>query len=151
MRDRLDDLLDDALADYVAEPRRGLEYRVLHRVRSAGKRPRFAIPAFAFVLMAYFAVITRQEKAPIAIVAIPTEVKSGTQPVAKPVIRRQRRVSLPKKEVFPSPTGLTDGERALLALVKHHPETAFEVGKTNLELIEIQPLEIRPLQTERGQ
>jgi hypothetical protein len=152
MRDRLDEVLDEALAGYVAEPRAGLERRVLHRMRTKGKQAWFVVPVFAVAVVVCLFVMMRQERVPVVVVP---EVRVGISKVAAtPVVVKRvvrRRVALPRRDVFPSPTGLTDGERALLALMQRHPEMALEVSKTKLGLIEIQPIEILPLQAEIDQ
>ena len=87
-------------------------------------------------------------------VAVSKSKAEAPKVAAVPVVVKRvvlRRVASPRKDVFPSRTGLTDGERALLMLMQRHPETALEVSKANLGLIEIQPIEIRPLQAEIDQ
>ena len=164
MRDRLDELLDEALASYVGEPRAGLERRVLrrvlHGVRSAEKRFWLWTPVFSAAVLACLFVVsyvgTRREQIPVVVGPVPIRQEvheaKAEAPVAEKRVVRPRRAVLRKKDVFPSPTGLTEGERALLMLTQRHPETALKVvSKSSLEPIEIQLLEIRPIQTDSGQ
>jgi hypothetical protein len=142
MKDRLDELLAEALVGYVPESRAGLERRILLRVRFAGIWPRFIWPLVAAAAMVICLVVPRQERVPtplpVAVAAVRVEVGLATQPVRKPVM--VRRVGLPKRATFPSPTGLTDGERALLRLMQQHPDLALEVSKFNAGLLDIRPL-----------
>ncbi len=132
MRDRVDELLDEALAGYVAEPRAGLERRVLHRVRSARKRFWLWIPVFAVAMLACLYVVTRRDRVPVVVVPIPIRHEVIAEaPVAAKHVVRPLRAGLPKKDVFPSQTGLTEGERALLMLMQRHPETALKAASTS--------------------
>jgi len=155
MRDRLDELVDEALKEYAGEPRVGLERRVLHRVRTEGGR-RWLVwaPLFAAVALVCAVVFVRPGRVPVEVRRVEAHVvKSADEKAAsiKPAKTVRRRVVLPKQEMFPAPSPLSSEERALLALAKWHPETAGEVSQTGLEPIEIQLLEIKPLQIESGQ
>jgi hypothetical protein len=58
---------------------------------------------------------------------------------------------LPKLEQFPAPTPMTAEERALLAFVEQHPAEARQVFadlQKSDEPIEIQPIQIPPLQSD---
>jgi hypothetical protein len=164
MRDPVDELLDRAIAEYLEAPRPGLEQRVLRRVRSEGRTlmPVWALAAVVSVCLLAF-VLTRTDR-------VPETVHSGTQmPPAlhmaqaaqSPQVHRVQKAAravlppaLPKRATFPTPTPLSDGERALLSLSKRHPEMAAAVAtrlNKTLEQLEIEPLEIRPLITEGGQ
>jgi hypothetical protein len=137
-----------------------LEQRVLHRVRSEGKRFWLWVPVFAAAMVALF-LVTPGEQVLVPMVDRPAavrqepgpreEVRAAVPVVKERVVRRRGMVS-PKKDVFPSPMGLTEGERALLRLMQQHPEAAFmAVSKSSLEPIEIPLLEICPIEAESGQ
>lgn len=147
-RDEFDDLLDSALASYgAAEPRPGLERRVLNTVLAAPKPFRFprwiyAIPVLAPVL---FLLIDRKES------PRPTPPATATQTVTTPEIKRAadtparrkhiRARSAPRPNAFPSPSPLTREERAALQLLARAPEQAagFAFDTT------IQPIRVEPL------
>jgi hypothetical protein len=70
-------------------------------------------------------------------------------------LRVARREPLPKLEQFPTPVPLTAEERALIAFVTRYPkeaQQAFEdLRKRSEEPIEIQPIQIPPLEDSGGQ
>ncbi len=165
--DELDRRIDSALAGYSdAEPLAGLEERVLRRVRLATRR-RMLGWAAAFAVAAALVVTAIVVRAPhhsdpptyrvgIPAVMRPAPVVEKPRVVAvrrsKPRAVRARR--LPKLEQFPAPTPLTGEERALRAFVEQHPAEArqvfAELQKSN-EPIEIQPIQISPLQSDGAQ
>jgi hypothetical protein len=154
MKDRIDELLDSAIATYVESPRPGLELRVMKRVRAKKRSWHFLLPVLAAATLACVAFFF-----PRTYTAPTLEFHSTTQP--PPVIERsfarqiRKRTVLPRQSTFPMATPLTEGERALLALAQIHPDTATVVAenlkKANSDLPEIEPLEIAPLRTETGQ
>jgi len=159
--DELDRVIDGALAGYsVAEPLAGLEERVLNRVRVAARSKQltwaFAFLAVTAVVVAVIAVRTPRQPASkgndITRVITPAPVPAVEKARAVPKQHRQRL--LPKQEQFPSPTPMTSEERALLAFVSQHPAEAqqvfAELQKSN-EPVEIQPIQIPPLQTDVAQ
>jgi hypothetical protein len=156
-----DELLTRALASYAAEPRSGLEQRVLHHVRLVAHRPRPArlLWAFAVVVLAcaLFLVLTRSAQKPEMARSVTRAPNPSPLAAAAPEVRPTPRPparSLPRQTVFPVPVPLTEGERALIALVQRHPGIVAEAAnreKRNAEAIEIEPLEIRPLRTESSQ
>ena len=159
--DELDKILDGALSSYSREePRPGLENRVLSRIRAARERRRFewlrwaiAIPALACFLLAVTFWSTRPS---ISKPAQPAQAIGQTGPIAKaaPIApvrgkvkvkgRRARRMSLPKREEFPTPEPLTDEERELMAFVKLAPDKAREFALDS-HTSDVQPLQIKEI------
>jgi len=165
-RDNLDRLIDSALASYSdAGPLAGLEQRVLNRVRVARARRRLFAWGLGFAVAASVAVVgivIRTEPRPVAKPAEVARVTNAGPPATptrpEPRIRRPTRAkrpkALPKLEQFPAPAPLTAEERALLALVEHHPEEAqlfADLQKRAEEPIEIQPIHIAPLRDDGAQ
>jgi hypothetical protein len=148
MKDRIDELLDSALATYVESPRPGLELRVMHRLRAKRRTWHFLLPVLAAATLACVAFFF-----PRTYTAPTLEFRSTTQP--PPPIERsfarqiRKKTVVPRQSTFPKATPLTEGERALLALAQRHPDTAAVVAanlkKANSDLPEIEPLEIAPL------
>jgi hypothetical protein len=172
-RDELDDLIDGALPEYSsAGPMDGLEDRVLYRVQAAGAARRspwpyrlwFAIPALAALLFAGIAlrmgwnpqsrVMDATRKAEVSVPSSPTPPQPSLAPATRVVMPEPKTParSLPKEEFFPTPTPLTDEERALVAWVGRAPieaEQAFaDLQKRIAEPITIQPIQIPPLQSD---
>ncbi len=172
-RDELDDLIDGVLPGYSsAEPLEGLEARVLHRVQAAGAARRspwfcrlgLAIPALAALLLAGIALrmgwnsqsraTNVTQKAAVSVPASLTPLQPSPAPAIQ-VVEPKHSVpvrSLPKEEQFPTPVPITDEERALVAWVGRAPleaEQAFaDLRKRSAEPIEIQPIQIPPLQSD---
>jgi hypothetical protein len=166
-RDELDRLIDGALASYSnAEPLAGVEARVLNRVRLAQARQRwmFAWAAGLAVAASVVAgILIRTER---RVVPKPVEVLKAAN-VAPPVpvvnravrirarVRGKRPKALPKLEQFPTPTPLSAEERALAAFVQRDPKEAqqvfAELQKRADEPVEIQPIQIPPLQSNGSQ
>jgi len=173
-RDELDDLIDGVLPGYSsAEPLERLEARVLQRVQAAGAARRspwfyrlgFAIPALTALLLAGVALRTgwhpqsrATNVAQEAAVSVPSSPIPGPQLSPAPAIQVVEPMhsaparSLPKEEQFPAPMPITDEERALVAWVGRAPleaEEAFaDLRKRSAEPIEIQPIQIPPLQSD---
>jgi hypothetical protein len=166
----LDRTIDSALAAYSdAEPLAGLEERVLYRVREAeaGRRRVFG---WAIALVAAATLVV-----PVVVVRAPRHTESKTYVVGIPAIKQSVPVSaetrvavkqrtkshaarkrrLPKEEHFPAPAPMTGEERALLAFVRQNPVDAqqllAELQKRSDEPIDIQPIQIPPLQSDGGQ
>ena len=184
-RDELDGLIDGALSEYSsADPLDGLEDRVLRRVQAAGAARRspwpyrlgFAVPAIAALLLAGIALWMGRNSQSFtsdatrkAAVSVPSPLTSGPQLSPAPATRvveskRGDRMgqrhsaparSLPKEEYFPSPTPMTDEERALVAWVRRAPTEAAQVFADLEERtagpIEIQPIQVPPLQSDGAQ
>ena len=176
-RDTLDSMLDDALACYSgAEPLAGLEERVLHRVRASEltrRRPFRWVCAFA--LAAALVLVAIVMKTPRYATPKPGEIaRTEIPPLAGPAAnveqpriasqQRHSRVaarrapspsSLPKQEHFPAPAPLTSEERALRSFVERDPAEAQQVfaqlRKRTNDPIEIQPIQIAPLQIDGAQ
>jgi hypothetical protein len=168
-RDELDRLIDGALSGYSsADPMDGLEDRVLRRVQAAGAARRspwpyrlgFAIPALAALLLAGIALWMGRDSQSFTSDATRKAAVSESSPLAARVVEPKRgnrtgrgpsapARSLPKEECFPTPTPMTDEERALAAWVRRAPLEAAQVladlQKRSAEPIEIQPIDIPPL------
>jgi len=164
--DELDRRIGSALVGYSdAEPLAGLEERVLRRVRVATRRRMLgwavAFAAAAALVVTVIVVRVPHHVGPTYRVGVPAVTrpapvveKARVVTVRRAKTRAVRARRLPKLEQFPAPTPLTAEERALLALVAHHPAEAqqvfAELQKSN-EPIEIQPIQIPPLQSDRAQ
>jgi hypothetical protein len=154
MKSELDRILDDGLGSYCgAEPRVGLERRVLAQVRSSGRRRALwlgwaAVAAAAVLLLAVALRSPHEPPRPAPVVAqMPAaELKKSVAPVpvaARHVTAKRRGATLPKKDVFPSVVPpLTREERALVAWASKAPEL-FE--QPSLAPIEIPEIKIEPL------
>jgi hypothetical protein len=179
-RDDFDDLIDRALPSYSrAEPLAGLEQRVLQRIqleaparpRTWWRRPAFAVPAFAALLLA--GVVVRMSWQPVprpsgirpdqvapnlAVVKPPAALPRLAQPAPSRKIRRPRRApvkSLPKQEIFPAPMPMTPEERVLLAWAGRVPaeaaRTLADLRKRTSEPVSIQQIQIQPLPRDGSQ
>jgi hypothetical protein len=176
----LERMIDAALPGYSsAEPRPGLEERVLARALDAKPRvPRiswqlwFAVPAFAVLLI--FLILPRTHHQPLRPIQsssanLPTTVRSAPETIAAPhvvptakkahprlsptVLAAEPR-SLPRLEVFPSPSPLTAEEQTLVAYsraqfqaLQTKPNTDVEIDPIYLAELEIEPLTIPALNT----
>ena len=175
-RDRLDRMLDDALAGYSsAEPLAGLEDRVLRRVRASEATRRRALQ-WAFALVAAAALVllaivmrTPHSAAPKTANEARVQIPAPVQPAVaeKPRVASKHRRSriaalrarssepLPKQEQFPAPTPLTAEEQALRSFVERHPAEAQQVfaqlQKRSNAPIQIEPIQIAPLQIDGAQ
>ncbi|HVP46741.1 MAG TPA: hypothetical protein VMT32_09165 [Bryobacteraceae bacterium] len=168
----LDRMIDTALAGYSsAQPLEGLEERVLNRVRLSARRRVIGwavamavvasvVVAAIFVRIPRAAVPAGQDVARVQTPAPPRLVPETLR--IAPKQRRGRIVTkraepprpLPRLEQFPSPTPMTTEERALLAFVEHHPDEAKQLvtqQQKSGEPIEIQPIQIAPLQSDGAQ
>jgi hypothetical protein len=158
MKDRIDELLDGAIASYTETPRPGLEQRVMYGIRSKRRRRwRLLVPALALAALVCLALIfPRQHSVTQTPSVAPAQVaQTSVRLPPPPPIRVKRADGRPKQPAFPMSTPLTEGERALLALSQQHQDTAITMSanlkKTNSDLPEIEPLEIPPLRSEAGQ
>jgi hypothetical protein len=168
-QERLERWLDKALAGYgSAEPRSGLEGRVLARVRqeqeaSARTRSRWlvlAATAVAGVLAIGVFLIGRPAKAPVAPVASairvePPSAVEKTRPkafVPVPVPARrphhtrrdtEARQDMPKLDQFPSPQPLSEQEKILARYVREYPEHAVLVARARAALAEKEQQELK--------
>jgi hypothetical protein len=146
--DELDRLLDSALGTY-AEPRHGIERRIVARVneaQAAGLTPRrrwlvwaVAIPAVCILL---YIVIPGPRKLEEHVAKQPqpsTPAIEGSQrgsiytsakprPRAEAITRHPKATATaaPKLDVFPAPQPLSAQEQALMALAKQRPELRRE-------------------------
>lgn len=172
-RDQLDEALDEALASYGEAPENeGLERRILARVAGASRRtysmrlPTMAVGAAAIAITACLLLWLTPKLTLQTLPANTTAVslsrveapRMGTLPMPKPAAvpanaaksrRFRKRPTEPKLAVFPTPTPLSNEERALLQLVTHHAK--YIPGElTSLDSpvkpIYISALEIKPIQ-----
>ncbi len=169
---RLEELLDKTLAEYVsAEPRPGLERRVLEYARSPiGSRGTFWNHPLSSWLSAVTILLVAastlwlghraQPPTPALHDQKPSRVqrallKPDSPSLAErvPVALHQRRKNrlnrvLPKRDLFPSPSPLSSEERALLAYAEHPPKKLppelTELGGP-IKPIQIAAIEIQPL------
>jgi len=164
--EELDRRIDSALVGYSdAEQLAGLEERVLRRVRVAMRRRMLgwaaAIVVAASVVVTVIVVRVPHHVGPTYRVGVPAVMRPAPV-VEKPRVVTVRRAKsravrarrLPKLEQFPARAPLTAEERALLALVAHHPAEAQQVFaelQKSKEPIEIQPIQIPPLQSDGAQ
>ena len=165
--DELDRRIDSALVGYSdAEPLAGLEERVLRRVRLATRR-RMLGWAVAFAVVASLVVTVIVVRVPdhvgptyrVGVPAVmrpaPVVEKARVVTMRRARTRARRARPLPKLEQFPTPTPLTAEERALIAFVGRYPkeaQQAFEdLRKRSEEPIEIQPIQIPPLEDSGAQ
>jgi hypothetical protein len=150
--DELDRLIDDALAGYVnAEPRVGLETRILRRVEGGARRAWWrwvwAVPVLAS-FAAWMLVPPREERLELTarVVMPPAPAVTGARP--RPVVRPARPAEPPKRPLFPTPAPLTAEEQALVTLAVQHPEALRQMASSNrswTEPIHIEELKIEPL------
>ena len=177
--DELNSIIDRALSSYSdVQPLAGLEERVLNRIRASESARRSFGPlrwalalSFILVLAAAIAVRTQYRPAsdmalddasrrPIAISPL-DEVTPSHSPIPgklEQVTRRRHEHTLkplPKREQFPAAAPITDQERALLTLVERNPVEALnlfaDLKRQVSEPIEIEPLQIKPLQGDDAQ
>ncbi len=170
----LDQLIDAALPGYSAtEPQPGFDHRILSRVFAEPRRQRrfvwawaLALPAAACLLVLLF-FAGRHNSDRNTLEAIATTAPETTSPSspqtqgtdsspsprkrsipqktsAQPSIIRQ---TLPKEEVFPSPSPLTVEERAAIALVRNPAPMPPQTDTAGVEInpIHIAELQIKPI------
>jgi hypothetical protein len=151
----LEKLIDEALANYVPDPRSGIAERVLARADHRGHKVVLAGALAAAVLLMVMLMPKRPHApAPIQVaVDVPKHAPSVDRP---PQLHRARLVrrtaSPPKREIFPTPAPLSDEARLLVALVRKSPEQAerlltFEEPEPIKPLV-IEEIEITPLEGE---
>jgi hypothetical protein len=168
---RLEDLLDRAIAEYVAtEPnpeleRRVLDYALNHSARTGTiwHRPLISsLSAAGVVVAAVILWLGHQSRQPITTIYGPeaspiqsAPLKSAAPPTPRlaPVAlerqpRHQVNRALPKREVFPTPAPLSREERALLAYAERPPkEIPPELINTDRPIVPIRiaAIQIKPL------
>lgn len=155
--DELDSILDAALSEYSNRaPRLGFEYRILHGVHTAAPERRL-YPRIAWILAAIsmvaimLAAILRFEDSPPPrpLPQIASDVQSPLPETHTPAITQvvNRRTKSHKRERFPEPELLTDGERALLRFARSEPEQARQLVADSAQMKEltIDPLKIEAL------
>jgi hypothetical protein len=172
----LDQMIDAALSSYSAtEARSGLEQRVLHHALAETRHKRnlfwawaLAIPATACLLVALFFAARHNShrntleatatNAPAPTVPSPHQTPA-TNSIPSPQKRSiPHRVSaqpssthetLPKEDVFPSPSPLTAEERAAIALVRVRtapmPQQSDRAARVEIDPIHIAELQIKPI------
>jgi hypothetical protein len=162
-RDKIESLLDDALASYSRqEPRPGLDRRVLDRIHSAGA-PRLMFPRWAWAVSAaacllwagifwnrHAATPERVQVTQVSHVAAARETAPARPATPRIAARLHKRKVLPRLPQFPAPAPVTDEERALLAFVARAPKEAQEAlidwQQLDVEPIRIEEIKIQPLQ-----
>lgn len=178
-RDGLDRTLDAALTQYAsAEPREGLEERIMANLRSADTRAAqrawwnwgFAV-ALAAVLIIAAVVVWRWNKPthqPIAIdpmlkqAPVAPYVARGDEKSASPRkslprrrLRRQPERAIvaagPKLDVFPSPLPLSEQEKILASYVAGYPEHASLVAEARMDALRHEDEERRRITGERDE
>jgi hypothetical protein len=171
--DKLDQILDDALANYISQPRAGLEQRVLASVRAdAGGERRWlrwslVVGAAACLVIAVLlfthssapkAEVARVTSTPSTVVSVPTtqpNLAAKSEPARKHAVRNRtttpsvRPEPLPKLAQFPTPSPLTADEDALLGLVRTaKPETIQALSQQKAEPLSIAKIQIEEIQIE---
>ncbi len=170
----LDQLIDTALPSYsAAEPRPGIEHRILARAFAESPRQRrfrwawaLALPAAACLLaLLFFAGHHNSHRSTLEATATTAPATSAASPRETPATDsfsspRKRpfthklatqpstiHESLPKEDVFPSPSPLTAEERAAIALVRDPPQMHRQIDTAGVEInpIHIAELQIRPI------
>ena len=173
----VDELLDRALARYQsAEPRPGLEERVLARLR-AGKRSaasfvwawRLLATAGALAIIAGALYIARRggesaapqtvprasQPAKALAPTVPAEARTSAPRTglragrAVPATPARDRVAVPRPKQFPSPAPLSEQEKLLLRYVQETPKTelmALQKSPRFPEELKIEELRIPPLE-----
>lgn len=161
--DDLDRTLDAALAKYAsAEPREGLEERVLANLRAAATRSaqsawwnwRFAL--LAAVLAVAAVVVWQWNKATrLSIANHPSTIRqapvgpdlahhdgNSARPIKSVQWRRPRHrpqpetvAASPKLDVFPSPLPLSEQEKILASYVAGYPEHAVLVAEARMDAL----------------
>lgn len=152
-------LLDAALQQYsAAEPRPGLETRILANLATATLRRPFSFPRLAWAAVAAFALLAitfgiwrHHRPAPIAhapavfVPSVPAPLQptpaspmQTTQPVAVAARRHKVARTLPvqeeiRQEQFPSPQPLSEDERLLLTYLRTTPREEVLVAVAQLQ------------------
>jgi hypothetical protein len=157
-----DELLEAALgARAKAEPRAGLEERILAGIEARRTRPRAAVPRWAWAFAASAAAVTLaaiillHRPAASGVPAPPTSTAANTKPVkpaiAHPVVARIPPPAANSKTVrlavFPAPRPLSPEEKMLLVYVKkgHLSETGQGTSPSLDEDVKIPKLEVAAL------
>jgi hypothetical protein len=167
-RFKMDGLLEAALKQYgAAEPRPGLEGRILANLRAAERdrpRPRVwlwlpLLIGAAAILLVGMAVVLRTHTANLPLAtgnrpAVPVpqaETEAPKRADLVPVPHRRHRKenvasSVPRLEQFPSPQPLSEQEEILARYIEHFPREAMLVAQAQTELLkqEMRGQEIPP-------
>jgi hypothetical protein len=178
-RDELDRTLDAALAKYAsAEPREGLEERVLANLRAANTRSaqsawwnwRFAVIA-AVLAIAAVAVWQWNKPMQTPIANHPSTIRqapvgpdlahqdgNSAQPIKsarwlRPRHRPQHETvaANPKLDVFPSPLPLSEQEKILASYVSQYPKHAALVAEARMDDLRQETEERRRIASERDE
>jgi hypothetical protein len=148
------DDLKAAMDLYIPDPRPGIEQRVLYRVRSAQRRRVYWIPIPALLLPLLLLLLWPHKVEPPA-KPLPSAVGRAVSPARlriEPVARRFAGARKPAVQPFPTPTPLTEEEKALQQLAASRPREAQQLlAHADDKPIEIPELQIPPLQSDGGQ
>jgi hypothetical protein len=153
----IDEWIDEALASYSAvEPLAGIEERVLKCISSAEAARRksriakwaWATPALASLLLA----------AVIVVRTTPEQQSLNLSPPltpSAPMLVRTVSLKPAKRFRVAAPKSLTGEERALIAFVESDPGAAVrafdDLQKKSTEPLDIQAIEVQPLQSDGNQ
>jgi hypothetical protein len=141
----IDRWLDEALADYAhVEPRPGLENRMLARLASETRAPRFHRWAFV-VSLAALPLLLLWIRPALETVPAPQVPRTERVPsqAGSPDARRGprdegraaiERVTQAKREHFPTPSPLSEQEKMLIRFVRDFPKRAALVAQVQMEL-----------------
>lgn len=158
--DELDSILDAALSEYSNRtPRPGFEYRLLQGVQAAPSASRFnmrlgwilaAVSMAAIALSMFLGRHDPPRPRPLPQIAsavqspLPPLPATHTQAIVQVVSTRTKSH---KREKYPEPELLTDGERALLRFARSEPEQARQLvgDSAQMKELKIDPLKIDAL------
>jgi len=144
--DELDPVLDAALRDYSnAEPRAGLEHRVLRAIHPPSPRLWWLAPIFAAAML--LAVIgTHHTEVATLSLHPPLPPSAPMVAIARPALAAKSR-KLPHLDRFPRPEPLTPGEWALVRFLQTGSEQARQGLLTSgpIEPLDIEPIKIAEL------
>jgi hypothetical protein len=167
--------LEAALATYSsAEPRPGLESRILRRAFAEDAHRKFAPPLWAWALPVCACLLVavvrwnqplwvkaptelpataKQDKA-AAVTALPETAFPETRRMSGEAKPRARRVESARQGVFPATAPLSRDEHALLAFVNHalpnNLKALIEESDVSSALLQIEDITISPLPNEDG-
>jgi len=149
MPDDLDSILDQALAGYIADPKPGLERRVLARVRRSNWRIWVALSTVAAAALLFVSWPTRvvsPKPVPALTASVPlVEVLPNPDRKGGDVPRRVDLVLRRPKTLDSVP--ISPQEQRLAAAIQAHPEAFANILAMGepIQPLTTEPLEIKPL------